>query len=795
VEEAIWAGRLSARARLSVLRTGAGTLTSSLGRSRDESDERSLPDRAGRYPDVSPGDQPGKSVIFNEQLHAGVSKMRMRACNPVISATCIVFGVQACLLGGQPDPNAKEDFLEMSIEELMNVEVASSATLTQTAPRLVPAAVTVITQEQIRASGARSLDELLEIYVPNLQIALHLWEPQHLGLRGSISDRDDKYLLLVNGRVMNERLHYGAIAERDLPLLQDIHHIDVVRGPGSVLYGAGALFMVINIVTDNAATFQGAEVTGRAGAFDKFSGVEAKYGKKFDDESGLFLYAGIADQPGASPEDAEFTPGRSWTVDGIEIRGDDPFDNPLLPNHNSAYRSLDRVKIHGEYQKDDWTFWTRYTRGGSNYYPWIAFVDHDADGPNPIQGSGYQQLTFLLNKKVPISEQFDFDGSVSYDIMDYERRNGASLNASRQDELNFKGIFNWHPHETLSVAFGGEFSRDWFGKGSIYRDDVTPLAAPWGVEPNSMPRWHTDTYSILGELQWRFADKWLAFLGGRIDWHPFIEREMFSPRVALIHELTEKDTLKAIVSNAVRASTAEDMKKAYDEGNKSEYEDMLNYELQWQRQQASNLWFGVSAFYNERDVVAWDQGNSLVAPLGEMGIYGVEAEVLYRTDRTSMGLSHGYSQLSNFKLDDPSTDQFFTSEPYGYGNDLAAWHDHITKFNISHDVTKRLNINGSFIVYWGSEGRKDYLEGTIVRQSWDFTPGVSDKKIGDPAYFLNLGLGYTFDKHVEVAFHAHNVLGWLDDSLNHRDYAFSGIQRSSTMTLPPAVSFALTYRF
>jgi hypothetical protein len=222
---------------------------------------------------------------------------------------------------------------------------------------------------------------------------------------------------------------------------------------------------------------------------------------------------------------------------------------------------------------------------------------------------------------------------------------------------------------------------------------------------------------------------------------------------------------------------------------------MRNYELRWQRQQTNNLWFAISGFYNERDVVAWDQGNSLVAPLGEMSIYGAEVEILYKTKKTSIGFSHGYSQLANFKLDNPSTDQFFSTEPYGYGDDLAAWHDHITKFNASYDVTKQLNLNGSFIVYWGCQGRKDYLDYTRATQSWDYTEGVSDRKIGDPAYFLNLGMGYTFDKHVEATFNAHNVLGWFDEEYNHRDYAFSGIQRSSTMTLPPSVSFSLTYRF
>jgi outer membrane receptor protein involved in Fe transport len=178
-----------------------------------------------------------------------------------------------------------------------------------------------------------------------------------------------------------------------------------------------------------------------------------------------------------------------------------------------------------------------------------------------------------------------------------------------------------------------------------------------------MPKWSTITTSLLAEVQWRFAEKWSAFLGGRVDWHTHVKKEMISPRVAIIHELTKKDTLKVIVSNSVRASTAEDMKKAYDEGNKSDYEDMLNYELQWQRQQTGNLWIGASLFYNERHVVAWDQGESLIGPLGDMSIYGAEAEVLYKTDRMSMTLSHGYSQLHRFKLDDPSTDQFTPQNP------------------------------------------------------------------------------------------------------------------------------------
>ena len=74
----------------------------------------------------------------------------------------------------------------------------------------------------IRKSGARSVLDLLEMYVPNMHYLPHHWEPRHIGIRGIIGDREDKYLLLVNGKVMNEKTHLGAMSERDLPMLGDI---------------------------------------------------------------------------------------------------------------------------------------------------------------------------------------------------------------------------------------------------------------------------------------------------------------------------------------------------------------------------------------------------------------------------------------------------------------------------------------------------------------------------------------------------------------------------------------------
>ena len=259
---------------------------------------------------------------------------------------------------GGSKPSA--DLTEMSLQELMNVEVASTATLTNTKPRLVPAAMTTITAEDIKASGARSLFELLDIYVPNLQVKRNLWEADNMGLRGIINDRDDTYLLLVNGRNMNEHTHYGALSERDLVLLGDIHHIDIVRGPGSALYGPGAVSMVINIITYNANTFQGTELTSRLGAVQEFYTGELKHSQKFDDnDGGVFIYAGIGKSDGADQVHApqiwamDFPDNSGWfqpwnwgysppypVFPGDKIKAGEPVTSLAIPRDGGAAENL-----------------------------------------------------------------------------------------------------------------------------------------------------------------------------------------------------------------------------------------------------------------------------------------------------------------------------------------------------------------------------------------------------------------------------------------------------------------------
>ena len=83
-----------------------------------------------------------------------------------------------------------DELLQMDLTELMQVKLDGAATLTPTATRRMPASITSIDRQMIEQSGARSLFDLLEIYVPNFHYLPHHWEAPHMGMRGLIGDRD-----------------------------------------------------------------------------------------------------------------------------------------------------------------------------------------------------------------------------------------------------------------------------------------------------------------------------------------------------------------------------------------------------------------------------------------------------------------------------------------------------------------------------------------------------------------------------------------------------------------------------
>jgi iron complex outermembrane receptor protein len=167
------------------------------------------------------------------------------------------------------------ELTDLDLEDLMQLEVTSVSKKAELASE-APAAVYVITGEDIRRSGVRSIPEALRM-VPGLHVAQLSGNRWAVSSRGFSSVFSDKLLVLIDGRSVYTPLFAGVYWDVQDTLLEDIDRIEVIRGPGGTLWGANAVNGVINIVTKKAKDTQGIYVNGGGGLTEQ-GFAEARYG-------------------------------------------------------------------------------------------------------------------------------------------------------------------------------------------------------------------------------------------------------------------------------------------------------------------------------------------------------------------------------------------------------------------------------------------------------------------------------------------------------------------------------------
>lgn len=177
-----------------------------------------------------------------------------------------VLGVAVPLLGGLAVPDRALGALTES-DYLGELPVVLSASRLSQPLSDAPAAITVIDQDMIRASGFRDIPELLRL-VPGFSVAYtrdNTWTAGYHGLADAYSRR---FQVLVDGRSIYSP-HYGTVYWTDLPLsIDDIERIEVVRGPNAAIHGANAFVAVINIITKTAAQVTGGFASMQLGEQD-----------------------------------------------------------------------------------------------------------------------------------------------------------------------------------------------------------------------------------------------------------------------------------------------------------------------------------------------------------------------------------------------------------------------------------------------------------------------------------------------------------------------------------------------
>ena len=165
----------------------------------------------------------------------------------------------------------------LSIEELLNIEV-TSVSKTRESLGGSAAAVTVVTNEDIRRSGAMTVPDALRL-LPGIHVARQTSDLWAVSSRGFSGTNSEKLLVLSDTRSIYTPLFSGVFWDVQDFLLQDIDRIEVIRGPGAALWGSNAVNGVINITTKSAKDTQGAYLETGAGS-NELATLGWRYGGK-----------------------------------------------------------------------------------------------------------------------------------------------------------------------------------------------------------------------------------------------------------------------------------------------------------------------------------------------------------------------------------------------------------------------------------------------------------------------------------------------------------------------------------
>ena len=263
----------------------------------------------------------------------------------LISLILFAFPLHALKADAAHIASARElNFLkQLSIEELLQLEVTSVSRQPQQVNNS-PAAVFVITGEDLRRSGATSFPEALRL-VPGLQVARidnNKWAVSARGFNGRFAN---KLLVLQDGRRLYNSAYSGVFWDLQDAVLDNVERIEVIRGPGAAVWGTNAVNGVINIITKPAAETQGGLISQLVGTQPQ--GItEFRYGSTLG-ETGFWRISGKAQKTAKGETRAQGSGNDGWEIGRIACRMDlEPSTQSAISVQSGIYTgSMDQAVI------------------------------------------------------------------------------------------------------------------------------------------------------------------------------------------------------------------------------------------------------------------------------------------------------------------------------------------------------------------------------------------------------------------------------------------------------------------
>lgn len=435
----------------------------------------------------------------------------------------------SCALLSAPAAQA-EELADLSLEQLMAVPVVGASKYEQTQDR-VAAAVTVITRDEIRSFGWRTLDEALAT-LPGVHTTYDR-QYSYVGVRGFglAGDYMTRVLVTIDGVRVNEPMYDGAPFGRMLPLDMDlVERIEFIPGPGGAIYGQNAMFGVVNVITRKGAALDGGEFSASWQWPQATRKARVSWGKRLDNDLELMVSAAILRSDG-DDLGMDFGDGVSGTVRDQDGERDQEF------NLSARRGPWSFGLAHGDRRKDDPT----------------GVYGTDAFHSGTFQGDRY--TVAHLGYSAALSDTLSLSARAFVGDYRYESTLIYSDDETGPLPYDYPASTAWHGAELQLVStavaghtlmVGAEYQRNQrIDQNIIYPDEGYLL------------RDRRDGYraGVFVQDEWRMSDGFATTFGLRAD-HNDLTGTKLSPRLGLIWNASARNTLKLLYGRAHRAPNA-----------------------------------------------------------------------------------------------------------------------------------------------------------------------------------------------------------------------------------------------
>jgi outer membrane receptor protein involved in Fe transport len=454
---------------------------------------------------------------------------------------------------------------DLSLESLLNVQVSSASFFVLPAEK-VPNTSYRLEAKAFSRLPVRTLAQLLDATVPGLFVGNDRFVGPVLAQRGAMTDSNAKTVVMLDGQNLNQRFAHGYNMALALPLLGDIETVEVIQGPGAILYGSGSISGFVNMLPKTGSTSPGLTLSSELGAFDVATTVQAGYGLTYGPRKAndLYVYAGLARAGGFVPAERDWNQGRGVDLSNDLQGGVQPSGKVTLNWHDG------RLRVKGQYLD----MWSTQTGGISAGQP-----------------TGWHEAYLALRPEYAIpltaNQELTIVGSVALHESGFTARDGRGLLATtptaaatgdtqrrlpytgREGNYTARVVYKSQAFSRQRIAAGAEFAtREFAGNKAWF------YAVPRDLAFDSLSRWNE--YSVFAEDVLDYG-RLLAVAGLRYDLVHFrggyfVARDSYdvmpkdwvsqlSPRLSLAYQLRRGLSTRIAYQRGFRVADANDLQE------------------------------------------------------------------------------------------------------------------------------------------------------------------------------------------------------------------------------------------